>query len=993
MMTKFLSTFLFGLGITMSAVSAPVTLIDAALRNGSFENGSGNTTITDWQTGFGGGLIQRLANNAFHGSWSLVIGQTSGDPNVTAAVNTHHRVAPGDTFDLSFKWLPKWNWDANDQVKWRLFTTSDDTESGTLSEIASGVVSGFANGATYQSASFPEISGVAEIHEGREVWLQFLRGSSSFNEFARVDMVVLSVTAHDVPPEYTALDPADLIAYYPMEGSAEDYAMDATAHDGSWNAGEHYAAGVLGAQCADFNGSDASILLPHMLARDFTVSFWIQTTSSAPTGSQWWNGNGILDGSIAGETNDVGLSLNGGKIAFGAGNPDTTVFSQSSVNDGAWHHIAVQRHNASGTMRLFIDGALEAEAAGPVGVRDVSAPLSLGSLATGTNFLNARIDDLRVFNHLLDAASIARLHTTAGDYDGDGDSDFDEMVAVSAWTDPLNKIGSPSIERIPGGECRVTLNAFAGRTYKLQRNHSLEPGGWTDVGSPTTPKYHGPLTFTDPTPWEDEGFYRVTISGRGPSVEKRPNIVIIYGDDVGYGDVMAYNPNSKISTPNIDLLADEGLLFTDAHCTASTCSPSRYSLLTGIFGFRDGVSILAPTAALTISENAYTLPDMLKDAGYNTAVIGKWHLGIGNGGDSIDWNGVVSPSPLEIGFDYSYILPTTNDRVPCVYLEDHHIVNLDPADPLHVHNSSYAAVNVPGSTKYPHNDVSAQTYYTASNSHNNSIIGGIGRIGYMSGGKTALWDDETMALTLLQKAKDYINAQDSETPFFLFYASQDIHVPRAPHPDFQATTTLGHRGDAMVQFDWVTGQIMQTLKDAGFDEDTIVIFSSDNGPVLDDGYNDGSSNDAAQGHDASGPYRGGKYSILEGGTRVPFIVRWPRKVQPGISNALVNQVDLMASLAGMFGIELPDGEARDSRDTMSAFLGTDPVGLSYTVEQNNGNIKALRVGHMKYTTEGKLYDLSTDVEELTDLSAAQPAVAAAMAQQLNEIINGPGVRE
>jgi len=983
-----------GLSIALHAAPSTIPLIDATLLNGSFEKGAGNTVVTNWQTGFGSGETQRLENNASLGSWSLVIGQSSGGLNLAAAVNTHHTIIDGDTFDLSFKWLPKLGWDAADQIKWRIFTTSDDTTSGTLSEITSGTVSGFFNGVAYQTVTLTGITGVTVANENRKLWLQFLRGSSGYGEFARLDEVVLSVTTN-VSPQYVPLSPSHLIAYYPMEGTAEDYSIDAVQHDGTWNAGEAYTTGIINDQCADLTGTGDSITLPHTLDKNFTLSFWIKTSSTAPTGNQWWRGNGILDASISGETNDIGISLLGDKIAFGAGNPDTSIFSQTAINNGRWHHVAVQRHSASGTMRLFIDGTLEAEVTGPTGTRENSASLILGSLASGTGFINAAIDDLRIFDQILNASSIARLHTSAGNYDGDENSDLRELIAVSSWTDPLDFIAPPTITCAPeASDCQLTINAFAGRTYTVQRSYTLAAGNWTDIGISATPKYHGPLILTDPDPALDHAFYRVLIDGRGEALEKRPNVVIIYGDDVGYGDVTAYNAASKIPTPNIDQLATEGLRFTDGHCSASTCSPSRYSMLTGIFAFRDGVSILAPTAALSIPESTYTLPDLFKSVGYNTAVVGKWHLGIGNGGTSIDWNGIVTPGPLEIGFDSSFIIPTTNDRVPCVYLEDHNIVGLDPADPIHVHNNSYAAVDVAGSTQYPHNDVSAQTYYTSSSGHNNSIIKGIGRIGYMSGGQAALWNDESMAQTFLQKAKDYINAQDGETPFFLYFSSQDIHVPRAPHPDFQGTTGLGFRGDAMVQFDWITGQIMQTLKDAGLDEDTIVIFSSDNGPVLDDGYNDGSSNDATQGHDSSGIYRGGKYGILEGGTRVPFIVRWPDRIQPGVSNALVNQVDLMGSFAGFLHVALPAGSAKDSRNIMTALLGTDPVGLPFTVEQdNNGGAKALRIGNMKYTNQGKLYDLSTDIEERTDLSTSQPDVAATMAQQLADIVNGSGVRE
>lgn len=999
-MTK-LIFFTTSIGMCAALHAAPTTipLVSPSLLNGSFENGSGNTTITGWHLGFGTGEAQRKPDNASIGSWSLVVGQGSGAPDLGASVITNHSVVENDSFDLSFKWIPKSQWDDGDQIKWRLFTSSDDTTSGISTEIASGTASGFANGSAYQTATFSNISGVTPSNEDRKLWLQILRGSSSFGEFARVDEVTLSVTT-DPQASYVALSPESQIAYYPLEDSADDYSATKQQYSGSWNTSEAYAAGTVGAQSADLTGSNDSISLPHTLSRDFTLSFWLKTTSTASSGAQWWHGHGILDGSTTGVSNDIGVSLNGSKIAFGAGNPDTTIFSQTSVNDGNWHHVAVQRHNASGDIRLFIDGTLESNISGPASSRDSSSPLTLGALSSGNNFINANIDDLRIFDETLDAVSIAKLHTTTGDYDSDTASDLHELIAVSAWADASESVLVPSVKYEAGStDSQLTFDASAGRTYTVQRSSSLTAASWAGIGVSATPKYHGSLTLTDPSPPAAPVFYRVVISGHGPPLEKKPNIVIIYGDDVGYGDVSAYNPTGLISTPNIDQLAAEGLRFTDGHCSASTCSPSRFSMLTGVLAFREGVSIIPPTGALAIDPSTYTLPDMLKDAGYNTAVVGKWHLGLGNGGTSIDWNGNITPGPLEIGFDTCFMIPTTNDRVPCVYLKDHNIVGLDPSDPLHVHNSSIAAVNVAGSTQYPDGITtpSAMTYYFNTHGHNNSVINGIGRIGYMSGGQTALLNDESMAQDFLQEAKNYISAQDGETPFFLYFASQDIHVPRAPHPDFQGATGLGYRGDAMVQFDWVTGEIIQALKDAGLDEDTIVIFSSDNGPVYDDGYDDGttifqSSQDVDNGHDGSGIYRGGKYSILEGGTRVPFIVRWPAKIQPGVSDALVNQVDFIGSFASLLDVDLPNGTARDSRDTMDALLGNDPTGLPFTVEQNNGSLTALRVGNMKYTSQGRLYDLSTDVEELTDLSSARPTVAAKMAQQLSEIISGSGVR-
>ncbi|MCP4950894.1 MAG: sulfatase-like hydrolase/transferase, partial [Proteobacteria bacterium] len=177
---------------------------------------------------------------------------------------------------------------------------------------------------------------------------------------------------------------------------------------------------------------------------------------------------------------------------------------------------------------------------------------------------------------------------------------------------------------------------------------------------------------------------------------------------------------------------------------------------------------------------------------------------------------------------------------------------------------------------------------------------GIGRIGYQWGGQSALWDDETMADVFVEKSVDFIRRQKKDKPFFLFFSSQDIHVPRTPHPRFQGKTELGFRGDAMVQLDWATGQILDALKQYGFAENTLVIFSSDNGPVYDDGYEDGtkvrtSSAEVDNGHDGSGPYRGGKYQIYEGGTGVPFIISWPEKIQDSKSDALARQINFLPS--------------------------------------------------------------------------------------------------
>lgn len=478
----------------------------------------------------------------------------------------------------------------------------------------------------------------------------------------------------------------------------------------------------------------------------------------------------------------------------------------------------------------------------------------------------------------------------------------------------------------------------------------------------------------------------------------QPNVIIIYGDDVGYGDVGVYG-SKMIPTPNIDKLANEGLRFTDGHCSAATCTPSRYSMLTGEYAFRRSINILPPDAPLTIPTNVLTLPKLFKKAGYETAVIGKWHLGLGEKGVQTDWNADVKPGPLEIGFDKSYLLPSTNDRVPTVYLDDHKVVGLDKNDPIYV-SRKLADVQIEGSTQYPDakTNPDAMTYYKSTNGHNNSVINGIGRIGYMSGGKKALWNDENITDVFAKKAKQYIK-KNKDKPFFLYFASQDIHVPRAPHKRFQGKTKLGFRGDAMVQFDWVTGEIMKALEENGLTENTIVIFSSDNGPVYDDGYDDGTTiitsyGENDRGHDASGIYRGGKYQIYEGGTRVPFIIRWPAKIKAGVSNALVNQIDLLGSFSKLLNIKIDTNEAVDTRNTLEAYLGKDNVGLPYMLEENRTR-RALRVGKWKYVIGPvkkkkdlgpELYNLETDPGEQNNSILYNKEIAKEMDTKLKNIL-------
>jgi len=482
----------------------------------------------------------------------------------------------------------------------------------------------------------------------------------------------------------------------------------------------------------------------------------------------------------------------------------------------------------------------------------------------------------------------------------------------------------------------------------------------------------------------------------GSAMSSTPNIVLIYADDIGFGDLGCYGATA-VQTPNVDRLAKEGLKFTNAYASSATCTPSRYSLLTGQYAWRkSGTDILPGDAGMIIDTNKMTLPSMLKSAGYTTGVVGKWHLGLGDGKTILNWNGDIKPSPLEIGFDYSFLIPATGDRVPCVYVENHRVVNLDPNDPITV---SYKEP-IPGlPTGKTHRD---QLKMDWSHGHNDSVINGIGRIGYMSGGKSALWKDEEIADTLVEKSVAFIE-KNKANPFFLYFSTHDIHVPRVPNPRFIGTTDMGPRGDAIAQFDWQVGHVLKTLDRLSLTENTLVILSSDNGPVLDDGYKD-QAKERLGDHKPAGPLRGGKYSIFDAGTREPFIVRWPKRIKPAASDAFISQVDLIASLAALTGEKLTPEDAPDSLEMLDVLMGKDKVGRDYIIEHSQSGTLSIRVGDWKYiepsnkskvawetgietgnNPEAQLYDLRKDPGEKNNVALDHPEIVTKLRDKLDRI--------
>lgn len=459
---------------------------------------------------------------------------------------------------------------------------------------------------------------------------------------------------------------------------------------------------------------------------------------------------------------------------------------------------------------------------------------------------------------------------------------------------------------------------------------------------------------------------------------EKPNIVFIYMDDLGYGDMSAYGA-TEISTPNMDALANGGVRFTNGYATSATCTPSRYAILTGRYPWRNkDAKILPGTAPLIIDTAQMTVPKMLQGQGYATGIVGKWHLGLGSG--MVNWNERISPGPNEVGFDYSYILAATQDRVPTVYIADGHVDGLDPNDPIEV---SYKE-NFEGEPTGLYNpELTTMKWH---HGHNNSIVNGVPRIGFMKGGEAAKWSDVDMADHFLARAQQYVKEHKDE-PFFLYYALQQPHVPRTPHPRFAGKSGMGPRGDVILEADWVIGEFMKTLENEGILENTLIVFSSDNGPVVNDGYYDDAVEKLGS-HTPSGPLRGGKYSLFEAGTKVPFITYWKGTIAPGISNALVCQVDLFTSLATLVG---SNETGEDSENLLNEFLGRSNKGRDQLVLEatsrtafRKGNwamippykgpaiIKTVNI-EIGNSEEYQLYDLEKDPGQKENLAQSNPA--------------------
>ena len=374
----------------------------------------------------------------------------------------------------------------------------------------------------------------------------------------------------------------------------------------------------------------------------------------------------------------------------------------------------------------------------------------------------------------------------------------------------------------------------------------------------------------------------------------RPNVVIIFADDLGYGDLSCYGA-TKLKTPNIDRLARQGRRFTDAHSASAVCTPSRYALLTGEYPFRKELWVpVFLKSGLILDTNQLTVAALMKKSGYSTACIGKWHLGFGD--RTPKWNGDLKPGPLELGFDYYFGVPVVNSHPPFVFVENHRVVGLAPEDPLVYGAKSKTRV-------FPEKM-------------------GIDQIGGAQAAH-ALYDDSMVGTHLANKATKWIKDRKDQ-PFFLYLATTNIHHPFTPHPRFQGSSECGRYGDFVHELDWIVGEVTKTLDEQGLADNTLVIFTSDNGGMI----NQGGQEAWRQGHRMNSHLLGFKFDAWEGGHRVPFIVRWPGKIDANsTSKQLISNIDIIATMAALTNQTLQDGEGPDSVNILPAFVSDPPQPL------------------------------------------------------------------
>ena len=468
--------------------------------------------------------------------------------------------------------------------------------------------------------------------------------------------------------------------------------------------------------------------------------------------------------------------------------------------------------------------------------------------------------------------------------------------------------------------------------------------------------------------------FLVACSQNELSTEKdKPNLVIILADDMGYGDPRCYNAASKIPTPYMDSLANQGVMFTDAHSPSAVCTPTRYGLLTGRYAWRSRLKkevLWSGYDDPLIPQDRMTIASYLQQQGYQTGVVGKWHLGLhflqekGNrfvqpkthhesglmGARNVDFTSNVYDGPNALGFSYSFLSSAGHNLEPFCFVENEYVVG---------HPTEWRQAKTP-------------------------IAPGLSGVGVHEGWMVPGWDDREVGPTLTEKAKLFLqDASRKDKPFFLYFAPVAPHRPCTPPEFIQGKSSAGVRGDMVAEFDWAVGQIMQVLEANGQADNTILIVTSDNGARLE------SDNGEDYGHKSNGDWRGAKGSLYEGGHRVPFVLRWPKQIQGGtINNNLVCLTDIFATVASFMGDSLPQNVAEDSYNVLPTIMENQVVRTAIVHHDFSGNF-AIRKNHWKLITQGvkgavELFDLRSDPDESDNVLDNHPQKVEALMALLNK---------
>ncbi|WP_339711646.1 arylsulfatase [uncultured Kriegella sp.] len=481
---------------------------------------------------------------------------------------------------------------------------------------------------------------------------------------------------------------------------------------------------------------------------------------------------------------------------------------------------------------------------------------------------------------------------------------------------------------------------------------------------------------------------------------KKPNIIIIYTDDQGYGDVSALNPDAKFKTPNMDKLANEGIIFTDGHSSDAVCTPSRYSLLTGRYSWRTSLKkgVLGADGPCLIEKDRMTIASLLQKNGYNTAMVGKWHLQMqfeGSLGKDRDWSKPFSDGPIDKGFDYFFGIPASMNYGILTYLENDRV--LDPP----VLWTKKKDDNNPRTFS---DTITPKGYRMTPPYENQPKKGSNGWVEV-----AASFNDELVLQTFAKKAVEYIADAASEAkegkPFFLYLPLTSPHLPHCTHPDFQGRSDCGNYGDFMEETDFRVGQVLDALKANGIDDNTLVIFSSDNGAETNYVYQR-----EEYGHYSSLNFKGGKRDIYEGGHRVPFLMRWPNMIEAGRkANVPVCQTDYFATIADIIGVKFPDNAGEDSYSLLPILKGESydeavrgPV-IHHSVSGHfairdgkwklnmlrgsGGSLKPRIIEPLKGEAIFELYNIEEDPGETTNLYFEYPNEVRKLTQKITRIIS------